>query len=168
VYVATSGDGQVGQQTGSDPTSTHPKLVGRLVHRLFAAQLDGSDAATEEATAARLLTSKERAESADASSVIAEALRVWRSLRARDDVRRLLSGGTCLYEVPFSRRGTAGSPIVRGVIDCLVRRPDGSVVVVEFKTGERRPEHERQLADYVSATRALFPGSAVDGILILA
>ena len=58
--------------------------------------------------------------------------------------------------------------IVRGSIDCLVRIGDGRVVVVELKTGTRRPEHEAQLALYVDAARALFPGRAVEGLLVYA
>ena len=59
-----------------------------------------------------------------------------------------------------------GRTVLRGRIDLLVVRDDGSVVVVEFKTGRRRPEHERQLEIYVGAARALFPGRAVEGCLV--
>jgi ATP-dependent helicase/nuclease subunit A len=165
VSCRTSSDEPVVQETRSDP-----KLVGRLVHRLFAAPKLGSDgdAAAEEALARRLVTSEERTEAADVGTVVADALRVWRALRARDDVMQLLTGGTCLYEVPFSLRNPGSPSIVRGVIDCLVQRADGSIAVVEFKTGARRPEHEQQVAAYVAAARALFPASAVDGILVYA
>jgi ATP-dependent exoDNAse (exonuclease V) beta subunit len=157
---------EVRHDTRLDP---HPALVGRLVHRLFAAaQPDSTDALAEEALARRLLLPEERVESADAEAVVADAVRAWRGLRDRDDVRGLLSGGTCLHEVPFSLRSAGTSTIVRGVIDCLVQRADGSVAVVEFKTGARRPEHEQQLAIYLTAARALFPASAVDGVLIYA
>jgi RecB family endonuclease NucS len=47
-----------------------------------------------------------------------------------------------------------------------MRRPDGSVVVVELKTGARQNEHEQQLAAYVAAARLLFPVSQVDGVLV--
>jgi hypothetical protein len=56
--------------------------------------------------------------------------------------------------------------VLRGRIDLLVVRDDGGVIVVEFKTGRRRPEHERQLAIYVQAARALYPGRPVDGCLV--
>jgi ATP-dependent exoDNAse (exonuclease V) beta subunit len=54
------------------------------------------------------------------------------------------------------------------VIDCLACRPDGGVVVVDFKTGARRPGDRRQLGAYVNAVRSLFPGARVDGLLVYA
>ena len=45
---------------------------------------------------------------------------------------------------------------------------DGPVLVLEFKTGGRRPSHERQLSLYVRAAERLFPGSVVTGRLIYA
>jgi RecB family exonuclease len=107
-------------------------------------------------------------------------------MRSRDDVGLLLGSGQPLYEVPFSMRTTgrpaagshgcdaAGMPtsvdhgtvLLRGTIDCVVVAPDGSVVVVEFKTGIPRPSHQAQLDLYVDAARALFPGARVEGKLI--
>jgi ATP-dependent exoDNAse (exonuclease V) beta subunit len=81
-------------------------------------------------------------------------------------VKSLLGAGNRTHEVPFSLHDAATGSIVRGTIDCLVQHPDGRVVVVEFKTGERQLEHEKQLATYVAAARALFTGSAVDGVLV--
>ena len=100
--------------------------------------------------------------------------------------------GVPLYEVPFSMEihpgGGSGAPsaesaapsaewaapsaerrtpiIVRGSIDCLIQKPDGSITVVEFKTGRPRPSHERQLGLYVAAARMCFPDTMVDGTLI--
>ena len=54
----------------------------------------------------------------------------------------------------------------RGTIDCLIRRPDGSIVVIEFKTGSPSPFHQIQLDIYVRAARALFPGATVSGQVI--
>jgi ATP-dependent exoDNAse (exonuclease V) beta subunit len=78
--------------------------------------------------------------------------------------------------VPFSylaEDASAGGPpsravILRGTIDCLIQRDDGSVVVLEFKTGRPRPGHRRQLDLYVDAARNLFRGAAVEGRLIYA
>jgi ATP-dependent exoDNAse (exonuclease V) beta subunit len=56
--------------------------------------------------------------------------------------------------------------MVRGTIDCLVRRPDGGVSVLEFKTGARRPEHLEQLNLYRRAATLLFPGAQVDEHLV--
>ena len=57
----------------------------------------------------------------------------------------------------------AGRPgdIVRGVVDCLIVRPDGSATVLEFKTGEARPEHQAQAALYGEAMNALLGLTAV-------
>jgi RecB family exonuclease len=78
----------------------------------------------------------------------------------------LLEGGERLDEVPFSlvERGV----LLRGTIDCLVRRPDGSVAVIEFKSGRQEAWHADQLAVYVRAARLMFPGTAVEGRLIYA
>jgi RecB family exonuclease len=56
--------------------------------------------------------------------------------------------------------------VLRGAIDCLVIRADGSVAVVEFKTGRRRQAHERQLELYQEAARALYPDARVEGHLV--
>jgi ATP-dependent exoDNAse (exonuclease V) beta subunit len=97
-----------------------------------------------------------------------DALGAWRSMRGRADVSSVLSAGRRSYEVPFSLRanGPEGPCILRGTIDCLVLRDDGSIVVIEFKTGRRREQHQRQLDVYVDAARALFPAAAVEGMLI--
>ena len=89
-------------------------------------------------------------------------------MRERPDVAALLAVRRRLQEVPFSlRRVAEGTPMVlRGTIDCLIRKDDGSVVVVEFKTGRRRASHQRQLDVYVEAARALCPGSSVEGRLV--
>ncbi len=155
--------------TASGKSRSDPRVAGRLVHRLFeVGHLHGSmpDTTTEETLARQLLRPEERAVVDDAGAVVADAVQAWRALRDREDVQALLSGGACLHEVPFSLRDDASSSIVRGTIDCLIERPDGSVLVVELKTGTRRPEHEQQLASYVSAARALFPASPVEGILL--
>jgi len=98
---------------------------------------------------------------------------------ARPAVRDLLERGKRLHEVPFSVRrvpvasgilptGGEQSPrTVHGTIDTLVRTP-GRVVVVEFKTGQRLPEHDVQLAGYLDAARALFPNDSVAGVLVYA
>ncbi len=123
-------------------------------------------------------------------ATVAAAVDAWRSLRARSDVAELLASGRRLHEVPFSllvpasplsnapppspaaeagsRDGvrTAESLILRGTIDCLIRKEDGSIVVVEFKTGRPRAAHRPQLDLYVEAARSLFPGATVEGRLI--
>ncbi len=41
------------------------------------------------------------------------------------------------------------------MVDCLIVGPDGSATVLEFKTGEARPEHQAQAALYGEAMNAL-------------
>ena len=57
---------------------------------------------------------------------------------------------------------------MRGAIDLVVQHGDGRIEVLEFKTGHPHPGHERQLALYVAAARALFPGANVTGRVIYA
>lgn len=143
-------------------------LVGRLVHRLFEfVRADAADA-LDAASVRDLLTAEERSGAGDVDAVVADALRAWHSLRRGGEVERVLRDGACLHEVPFSLFEPATSSTVRGTIDCLVRRPDGSLLVLELKTGGRRRDHDRQLETYVRAARALFPDSRVDGLLLYA
>ena len=117
---------------------------------------------------AGLMTSEERAR-ADWRGLADEAADIYRRAVRRPDVAALFEGD-CLFEVPFTLRrrdpADGGLVFVRGVIDCLYRRPDGRVTVVEVKTGAPRTEHESQLAIYLEAARALFPDRGVDGRLL--
>ena len=70
--------------------------------------------------------------------------------------------------MPFSVRPAASQPILRGTFDCVVRRRDGCVTVLELKTGRPTPQHEQQLSMYLTAARALFPQARVDGKLVYA
>jgi ATP-dependent helicase/nuclease subunit A len=89
---------------------------------------------------------------------------VCRALSSRPDVRAAYGSGERWHEVPFTMR--EGSGIVRGTIDCLVRTGAGGVTILEFKTGRRRPEHLEQVELYGRAAGALFPGVAVDALLV--
>jgi ATP-dependent exoDNAse (exonuclease V) beta subunit len=95
----------------------------------------------------------------DRAAVIRRAATVYRAFVTHPDLRELYLSGTAFHEVPFSL--SLDGRVVRGTIDCLVRRADGDIAVFEFKTGRRRPEHEAQTALYAEAARALFPGSRV-------
>jgi ATP-dependent exoDNAse (exonuclease V) beta subunit len=75
------------------------------------------------------------------------------------ELRALYLSGTAFHEVPFSL--SIDNRVVRGTIDCLVRRANGDVAVLEFKTGRRRPEHAAQTALYQQAAQSLFPDSRV-------
>ena len=143
-----------------------PALVGSLVHRMLQARVRESDDAA--AAARAVLRAEERAALDDVDAVIASATDAWGRLRRRDDVAELLSSPTVLTEVPFSMRlPSAGGPVtVRGTIDCVVISQDGTVTVVEFKTGGRHPSHQSQLDLYVRAARLIFPSAPVSGRLI--
>ena len=107
---------------------------------------------------------------ADVDDAVRTAVEAWRQMRSRDEVRQILGAGALLHEVPFSMMVPTGEEetILRGTIDCLVHGVDGTVTVVEFKTGRRRAAHQLQLDVYVQATRALYPGATVQGVLLYA
>ncbi len=154
-----------------EPGTAQDALVGTLVHRLFQfMDLSAGPLAPEEelAFARSLLRGEERAVIEDVDPLVTQAVIAWRSMRNNPGLAMLLGGGQCSYEVPFSLRVTApdGPCILRGSIDCLVHRDDGAVVVVEFKTGRKRAQHQRQLDLYVLAAQALFPASVVNGVLV--
>jgi hypothetical protein len=50
----------------------------------------------------------------------------------------------------------------------VVEKDDGSVIVVEFKTGRPHRRHQEQLNWYVDAARTLYPHAYVTGHLIYA
>jgi ATP-dependent exoDNAse (exonuclease V) beta subunit len=145
-------------------------LTGTLVHRLFQTPPETGPAAAEDVSrhARALLTADERASLADVDRVVSAALDAWRRMSERPQLARVLSSGEVLHEVPFSLAVSEATPpaVLRGTIDCLVRRPDGSVVVVELKTGRPQPSHEQQLDLYVRAARACFPEAAVERLLV--
>ena len=145
-------------------------LVGTLVHRLFQQWSPDSAALGEIEAAAHaesFVRADEWADSSDPAGAALRAARVWRALAARPDVAALLASGERLHEVPFSLvRSVDRQTVVRGAIDCLIRRPDGSIVVAEFKTGRPSPAHQQQLDVYVSAARVMYPDAAVTGRLI--
>ena len=161
----TAAAGGAGRARGVD------RVVGRLVHRLLREDGErGGPGPSDADPGDRALAAMEPEERAraDGRALAAEAAGVYRRAVGRADVAALLDGD-CLFEVPFTLRradGDAGPVFVRGAIDCLRRRPDGRVTVVEFKTGAARPEHEPQLALYVEAASALFPERPVDGRLV--
>jgi RecB family exonuclease len=143
-------------------------LIGLLVHRLFQAFNRGLTGADPRAAAAALMRPEERAVTLNLDHVISTAIDLWAGLRRRGDVAAVLASAEVLAEVPFSLRiEEEGVPILlRGTIDCLAIAADGTVSVVELKTGGRRESHQRQLDLYVRAARALFPGRQVQGHLI--
>ena len=97
---------------------------------------------------------------------------LYRGLCCHPDVVSV-QGHARLYEVAFTvfEPSPAGSDlaagsIVTGTIDCLARSPDGEITVLEFKTGQPRPEHDAQIEHYVRAARLMFPEAKVAGRLV--
>jgi RecB family exonuclease len=95
---------------------------------------------------------------------MARAALLHRRLISRPDVVALFAGGTAVFEVPVSL--VQDGHVLRGTVDCLLRRPDGALVVIEVKTGPPRPEHQRQLEAYLAAIQALGPGIRATGCLV--
>jgi len=161
-------------QAGDAPEeSARERVTGRLVHRLFQYGGDGDagqggleSRAFERARS--LLTLEERVAVDDLDEVVRDAVTAWQAMRAQPEVTAVLGGGDVHHEVPFSIDDAASGRILRGTIDCLVQSYDGSVIVIEFKTGKPRPSHERQLSIYVRAAQRMFPGTPVSGRLIYA
>jgi ATP-dependent exoDNAse (exonuclease V) beta subunit len=147
-------------------------LAGTLVHRLFErfgvalASADRSPAIVDEL--ARVLKDDESVHAPDIEQVFRHGREAYLALCAQPALSEALESGEALFEVPFSVRPAASSAILRGTFDCLIRRRDGAVTVLELKTGRPAPEHERQLAIYLTAARALFPGTPVEGRLVYA
>jgi hypothetical protein len=104
----------------------------------------------------------------DLGSLAVRAARVFRRHVVATGLRVVSTGRVLLRgSVSMLRGEEGGSPrILRGVVDCLARRPDGRVVVVDFKTGARREADRRQLRAYVGAVRLLYPCSPVEGQLV--
>lgn len=135
--------------------------VGSLVHQALArvwSRRDDDEAA--------ILAEVEAlaGETGDDSPEVVRAAAFCRSLLVDPRVRALAAAGRAVFELPFSLARPDGT-ILRGSFDCLVIQPE-RVTVVEFKTGERAPAHEAQLAAYVEAARAIVPGHAVEGLLV--
>jgi RecB family exonuclease len=145
-------------------------LAGTLVHRLFERHsitlASEPHLITDELL--RLLRDEEAADVDDLDALLLRARESYLALSGQPVLKAALAGGDALFEVPFSVRPANAQTILRGTFDCLVRQPDGRVIVLELKTGKPMPEHDEQLSMYLSAARALFPGAAVEGTLVYA
>jgi RecB family exonuclease len=151
-------------------------LAGTLVHRLFERRgmsLAGLAGRSEHRSSlidelAHLIREEEAADVDDLDKVIAQAYDAYVALCAQPALAAIFESSEATFEVPFSVRVAGSQKILRGTFDCLVRRADGGVIVVELKTGKPIPEHAQQLDTYLTAARALFPAAAVEGKLIYA
>jgi ATP-dependent exoDNAse (exonuclease V) beta subunit len=155
----------------TDPTrGEDDALVGTLVHRLFqfAGELPTSAGPQDVADfTARLLRPDERAMAANSAASVARAIAAWTAMRTQPGVSELLESGERIHELPFSYQSPGHSRrVLRGTIDCLVRRPDGALVIIEFKTGAPSRSHQAQLDIYLEAARAMFPDTSVQGWIV--
>jgi ATP-dependent helicase/nuclease subunit A len=138
------------------------RLVGTLVHRLV--RRCGLDpAADTDAVLPRLLAAHESVDLDDLKRVCDDARAAYAALCAMPQVRAAYEMGQPLHEVPFTL--AQDGRIIRGTIDCLVVG-EAAATVLEFKTGRPRPEHQRQLALYETAVRAIYPSIRVEARLI--
>jgi ATP-dependent helicase/nuclease subunit A len=147
------------------------RLIGITIHRLF--ELDRhitglSHVERARAAIARVLRPDERVLLEDPDAFIASAADAWLRARARQDVVGAMSGVERMHEVPFSLSVSDDGAlrVVRGTIDCLVRKHERGLTVVEFKTGRPHAAHRRQLDLYVRAAQALHPGARIEGVLL--
>jgi RecB family exonuclease len=145
-------------------------LAGTLVHRVFerrGTSLAGAGSALMNELG-RLIRDEEAADVDDRDRLLEHARDAYMALCAQPALIAVLESGDATFEVPFSVRLAGSQRILRGTFDCVVRQRDGGLTVLELKTGKAIPEHEEQLATYLTAACALFPGTPVEGKLVYA
>jgi ATP-dependent helicase/nuclease subunit A len=167
--VATADQaGQWSPDPARATTSGSDRLVGTVVHRMLARNLDvATDAGRLSELARDLTRPDELVDVPDSARLGSRAADLYLALRQRDDVTVLLASGDCHYEVPFSYEppDRPGS-VIRGVVDCLIAGNDGRLTLLEFKTGQPNPEHQAQVAVYAEAISAAL-GAANISVRIL-
>ena len=157
--IEVGGESATGQADGA-LDRPEARALGSLVHRAIAAGV-------LEASAAGRMAIVHEVSRGESDALRAEVQGGVESVALRADVVALVAGAGLRHELPISWRGLDGE-VVRAVVDLVVLRPDGSAVVVEFKTGTPRESDQRQLDAYVGGIRALLPGIFVQGRIIRA
>jgi ATP-dependent helicase/nuclease subunit A len=92
----------------------------------------------------------------------APARGAWQILTQQPETAALVGSGEAAFDVPFSIPQPGGARILRGTIDVLIRRPDGSIEVIVLRHGPGAAPDEA-LARSVEAARRMFPGAIVNG-----
>ena len=103
---------------------------------------------------------------AERQVLLASAIRVLDQPEWRD-----LFGPEALAEVPFAAR--VGGQVIAGTVDRLLITAE-SLRVIDFKTARRPPERSeeipvatiRQMAAYVAALEAIYPGRQVEAAVL--
>jgi ATP-dependent exoDNAse (exonuclease V) beta subunit len=164
VRAATDRPADAGPRAIPRAAMSRERLIGTIVHRLMQRGLDpGMGADGLAPLVPRLLRSTEMVDVDDLDALTGDAVALYTRLRGQEDLARTLAAGECLYEVPFSfEPADRPGELVRGVIDCVVRKPDGRATVIEFKTGKRRDEHAAQADLYAGALRTVLAATEVD------
>ena len=160
-------DAQNGFQSGVASGDDSERVVGSLVHRLlhrFGLNPGGEIDAQSALAMLRADETSAFVSTRTASEQADDAIDAYRTICRRADIRALYDGADVLHEVPFTMERDGGR--VRGTIDCLIRRVDGQMTVLEFKTGRARDVHRTQLDLYRQAVERLFPEARVDARLI--
>ena len=159
-----TGDVDVSTQRRADGDRSG-RSIGILVHRMLQREEFISEPSDDKLRdmALAMLDAAVLAELDDVADVIDCAVTGFRQISSRADVRDLYGSGRPYHEVPFTM--AVDGQIVRGTIDCLVASSD-RVIVLEFKTGRPRPEHQAQAEVYRAAAQALFPAAAVESRLV--
>ena len=161
----------LGEDEGARPAggSASDRLTGSIVHRLLQQAVPVADADVLVASVRAMLRPDEITEIDDLPAFTRAAVAAYESIRTNAVVQALYAAGERYHEVPFTMR--AGDLFVRGTIDCVIRMTAGGaerVVILEFKTGRSRPEHADQVAMYVRAAAAMFPGAHVASEVVYA
>jgi RecB family exonuclease len=156
------------QQTDSRSGSLTGTLVHRLFERLGTSLAGDAHAQLIADELARLIRDEETVEAGDVEQVFTQARSAYLALCRQRTLAQALDSGDAFFEVPFSVRPGSSQMILRGTFDCLIRRRDGGMTVLELKTGKPAPEHTQQLEMYLMAARAMFPGTPVEGTIVYA
>jgi ATP-dependent exoDNAse (exonuclease V) beta subunit len=137
---------------------TAARDIGALVHRAVAA---GALRASPE----RRVTLVERVAATHEPTTRGQVAAALAAVGRLPEILALMSEEDVQHEVPLSWRADDGTT-VRAVVDALVHHADGSVTVVELKTGTPRDSDARQLQLYVEAVERLVPGTPVRGRIV--
>ena len=168
VADASRSRSSVGALVSSELSGVHASVgaqsdlvVGLLVHRLLqrfgmTGDLDPSIVETKVAELIRASGIDDE----DALPVSREAISRFHTLRRHPRLQVDYETGEVFHEVPFTL--SADGQMIRGAIDCLIRRPDGSIRLLEFKTGRRREQDTLQAEIYRRAAAAIFPDHVIE------